>query len=273
MSKHRSLLTTVHGMGHISAVVTVGITNTPHTSQTSAKTLVRLRVNLATEHLQTQLGGQVRALLAGEVGDESVPVDGVTLGEVQAEDVILATLVILVLLAVLDTLDAGDGAVVQTDVVRLDDLLPVWVAVGQLLFLGFGLRAVQEGDDVAVQGAVDLKHAANDVLEAAQDTKRLVAVLVAIAPGAPVHTLTPGLLKTRSVGKDVAETGTQDDLAGGVLLAVRIGGFEEVLDGLDGGNGLVDDGRCVVLQDLLAGSVAEVGGDGTWISLARMFKL
>lgn len=273
MSKHCSPLTTVHGVRDISAVVTVGVTNTPHTIQASAQTRVGLGVNLATEHLETHLGGQARALLAGVVGDESVAVDGVTLGEVQAEDIMLTALGILVFLAVLDALDAADGAVVQTDVVGLDDLLPVRVVLGQDLLLSVGLCAVQEGNDVAVQGAVDLEHTADDVLEAAQDTKRLVAVLVAIAPRTPVHTLTPGLVKTRGVGKDVAETGTQDDLAGGVLLAFRIGGLEGVLDWLDGGDGLVDDGGCVVAQNLLAGSVAEVGGDSAWFTLAQIYFL
>lgn len=268
MSEHRSPLTTGHGMRDISAVVAVGITDTPNTSQTSAQARVGLRIHLVTEHLQTHLGGQAGALLAGVVGDESVPVDRATLGEVQTEYVMLATLLVLVLLTVLDALHAADGAVVQTDVVSLDDLLPVRVVLGQDLLLSVGLCAVQEGNDVVVQGAVDLEHAADDVLEAAQDTKRLVAVLKTIAPGAPVHTLTPGLVETRGVGENVAETGTQDDLAGSVLLALRIGGFEDVLDGLDGSDGLVDDGGCVVAQDLLAGSVAEVGGDGACFTLA-----
>lgn len=59
MSVHRSPFTTVHGMRDISAVVAVGITNTPNTSQTSAQARVGLRINLATEHLQTHLGGQI----------------------------------------------------------------------------------------------------------------------------------------------------------------------------------------------------------------------
>lgn len=263
MSIHSSTLTAVHSMRYVGAVVAVGITNTPHTRQARAETRVSLGIDLTTEHLQSHLLRDRRGLLSGEVGDERVPVHGVTLGEVQTENIILAALVILVLLAVLDALDTGDSPVVETDVVRLHDLLPVGVVLGQDLLLRVCLRAVEEGDDVAVQRAVDFQHAADDVLETAEDTEGLVAVLIAVAPGAPVHALTPGLVETGGVGQDIAQTGTQDDLASGVLLAVGVGGFEGVVNGFDGGDGVVDDGRGVVAQDLLASCAAEVGGDGS----------
>lgn len=137
------------------------------------------------------------------------------------------------------------------------------MGLGQNLLLGRGLSAVQESNDVAVQGSVHLKSAANDILQSTQDTERLVTVLVAIAPRTPEDTLAKSLLQTGGVREDVTETSTKDDLASRVGLAGGIGSFEDVVYGLDGGNGSVDDGGSVVTEYLLAGGTAEFSGNGS----------
>lgn len=219
-------------MGDIGAVVTVGVTNRPDARHASAQTSVSLAVDLAAEQLQAHISGQAGTLLGGEVGDERVAFDRITLREMETEDIELSALVVHVLLTVLDTLDAGDRAVIQTDVVRLHNRLPVRMVLLQDSFLVGGLRAVQECNDVFVQRAVHLQHAPNDILETAQDTKGLVAVLVPIAPWTPVHALAPCLVETGGAGQDIPETGTQDDLAGGVLLARDVSSLKGVVLGM-----------------------------------------
>lgn len=263
MRKNSSTLATEHSVRHVGAVVTICITDSPHTRQRSPQTRVRLRVDLVIQHLEAKLVGDSRALRSVEVSDESVALDGLTLGEVHEELVELAALVVLVGFAVLDALDLGDGAVVEADVVRFHDVPPVGVGLGQNILLLGGVSAIQEGNEVVVQGSVHLKGAANDILQSTQDTERLVPVFVAIAPGAPEDTLAESFLQTGGVREDVTETSAQDDLAGRVGLAGGIGGFKDVLDGLDGGNGSVDDGGGVVTEDLLAGGATEFSGDGS----------
>lgn len=205
-----------------------------------------------------------RTLRSVVVGDESVALDGLTLGEVHEEFVELAALVVLVGFPVLDALDLSDGAVVEANVVRFHDVSPVRVGLGQNVLLLRGVGAVQEGNEVIVQGGVHLKGAANDILQSTQDTERLVTVLVAIAPGAPEDTLTESFLETGGVREDVTETSAQDDLAGCVGLARGISSFEDVVDGLDRGNGSVDDAGGVVTEDLLSGGTTEFSGDGSY---------
>lgn len=267
MSKDSSTLATEHGVRDVSAVVAVGITNGPDTSQASTQTRVRLGVNLATQHLQAQLVRQARKLLTGVVGNECVTLNRLTLCEVNQELIELSALVVFVLLTVLGVLDLGDRTVVQTDLVRLNNSLPVRVSRLQGDLLLGDLSAVQERNNVLVQRAVDFLDAADDVLHTAQDTNRLVTVLVTIAPRAPVHALTPGLLNTGGLGEDIAQSSTKDDLAGSVLLARRVGCLEGfVLLLLQRSDLVVDDARGVVLQDLLPSSRTEVLRDSALIT-------
>ena len=270
MSIDSSTLTTEHGMRNVSAVVAVGITNGPDTSQASTQTGVGLGVNLGTQHVQAQLLRQGRELLRGEVGDEGVALNRLTLREVHQELVKLSALVILVFLAVLDPLNAGDRAVVQTDSVRVDNSLPVRVSRLQADLLLGNLRAVQEGNHVLVQRAVQFLDTTDDVQEAAQNTNWLVTVLVSVAPRTPVDALPPGLCNTGGFGQDIAESSAQHDLAGGVLLTRRISRLEGVvLRRLQRGNLGVNDGRGVVLLDLLPGCTAELRRDSAWFWLIQ----
>lgn len=263
MCKDSGALATEHSVRHVGAVVTVRITDSPHTRQRRPQTRVRLRVDLVTQHLEAKLVGDIRALRSGVVSDESVALDGLALGEVYEELVELAALVVLVGFAVLDALDLSDGAVVESNVVRFHDFFPVGVGLGQNSLLLGGVGAIQEGNDVVVQGSVHLKGAANNILQSTQDTEWLVTVFVAIAPGAPEDTLAESFLQSGGVREDVTEASAQDDLAGRVGLAGGIGGFEDVVDGLDAGNGSVDDSGGVVTENLLAGGATEFSGDGS----------
>lgn len=141
---------------------------------------------------------------------------------------------VLVRLAILEALNRGNGTVLDRDVPDIELRLPVLVLRGGIGLSRWSLGAVDESDDVGELG-VHLQHTANHIGKVAEDTKGLVPVLIAIAPGAPEDALAPGFLDTRRVGKNIAHTSAKDDLTGSVVLARSVDNGE--------GRGLVSTDR------------------------------
>ena len=168
--------------------------------------------------------------------------------------------------------DGLDGPVVDRDVVELEVLLPP----GELLLrLGprrRGVCPVDKGDDVGVQRD-HFADRAGGVGQGPEETKRLVGVLVAVAPGTPEDAGSPVFADARGGREDVAEAGGEDDLAGGeagLLGGVGGGGGDDEVGiigvaGGDFGDSAVDHGDGAVVGELLAGCPAEVGGGDAWV--------
>lgn len=170
------LLSAEHGMRDVGGRITVGITNSPDTGLTSTHA-ASINDNLLAGDVQAHLAGQLGVLNGGSIDDESTTLDGITLRKVHKELVELKVgSLVLVGLAVLDALNAGDGTVVNLDVPCLELVLPAcMLGLSSGLALG-GIGSVHKCDDIRVE-SVGLKHAAKDIGDAAKDSERLVAVL------------------------------------------------------------------------------------------------
>lgn len=266
MNEDSCALAAEHSMRHVGATIAVAVANSKDTRLAGAHSRVDAGVDLAVFHGKIEVGGDGGALLTRVVGDESVTVDGRPVGEVYTEDVELMALVIAVVFAALNALEGRDGGVLQAHVVGFQLLFPIGVLGGQLVLGLRRVRAIEEGNNVLIQG-VDFQDAADDVGQAAEDAEGLVAVLVSIAPGTPIHALAPGLLKTGGEGEHIHETGAEDEFPGGVDGTVSIGGVEVgsvgglVGDGRDIGDSLVHERSRVIFRDLLAGKTPELAGD------------
>jgi len=97
-------LATEHGVGNIGGTVSVSIANGKDTSLVGAHGAGNL--NLSVIHLKAHLVRESRGLVGGKVNKESIALDGLALGEVNEELVVLLVLVVVsVLAAILDTLE------------------------------------------------------------------------------------------------------------------------------------------------------------------------
>lgn len=265
MAENSGTLSTPHGVRNIGAAIIVRISDTPNTIKTGSQARFGAGVDLAILHFQAHVRWDRRALRCPEVGQERISDHRLALGEVNAEDIELFAIVASVVTAVLHTLEGRNGSVVDLDVVRLHGGAPVQgVCVQSRNFL-ISVGAVHERNDVLVQSR-DLGNTGDNVVQGSKDTVRLVAVLISIAPGAPVDALSEAFAETGSGGEVIDETGGQDDLACGVLGTLGVFGAEDggcigAVLGSDGGDGVVDErGRAVVERgDLLSGRVAECG--------------
>lgn len=266
MNVDTSLLSSVHGVGNVGATITVGITDGEDTNLVGAH--AGGNIDLVVDDLKTHLSGQVGRLNSGEVDDDGIAVDGLASGEVQTELVeLLVGVLVAVLAAVLKTLNRGDGTVVNGGVPGGKLLLPVGNLGSGAGFAISGLRAVDEGDDIIVQ-SVSLQDVGQHVGDITDHAEGLVTVLVAITPGAPEDTLAPAVFQAGGSGKHIPNTGSQHNLAGGVVLALAVsdseGGEVTSAPGDNGVHSLVGEVGSGVLRDLLTRQRSEGSGRGTY---------
>ena len=111
------------------------------------------------------------------VDDKGTTLNRLTLSEVDEELVeLLVGSLVLVGLAILDALNAGDSAVIDFDVPRIKLLFPTIVLASSGDLTGWCVSSVDEGNDVGVQ-SVGLQYTAKNVGNASKNAERLVTVL------------------------------------------------------------------------------------------------
>lgn len=265
MHKDTSLLASVHGVGNVGAAIAVGITHSKDTSFAGAHT--SSDIDLVVDEIETHLGRKSRSLNSWDIDHDGVTLNWLTGSEVNQELVELSVGVLLaVLAAILQTLNGGDGAVVDGGVPPSELLLPIRDLGGGASLALRGLSSVDECDDIVIL-SVSLEHVGQLVGDITDQTEGLVTVLVTIAPGAPEDTLAPSVLEARSRGKNILNTGSQHDLAGGVVLALAISdGERRVVTCGPWNNGLyslIGEVGCRVLGDLLPRQTSEDSGRST----------
>lgn len=183
-------LTAPQGMRQVRRVVRVRIADRIHARHVRQQAARLVRVQTLAVDGHAQVPPDARRLLLGEGHQEGGALDGLALGEVDAEEVVLgharqARVGVLVgVVAVLQAVDGRDRAVLDGDVVQRQVLLPLRVgrrrggaALGRV-------GAVDEGDDVLVERQ-DFLDRAGGLVQGDEQAEALVGVLVAVAPGAP----------------------------------------------------------------------------------------
>lgn len=174
---------------HVGAVVRVGVADGVDARDVGGVALGRLGREPAAPELDAGLGADGAALLVGEAEEEGGALDGVALGELDREEVVLGRrrqrrVGLGVVVGVAEAGDGGDGAVLDRDLVQVEELLELGVLGLGLGAGGLGVGAVGEGDEVGVEGQ-DLADEGGEVTEGGrQQTEGLVGVLVAVTPGA-----------------------------------------------------------------------------------------
>ena len=269
MDKDGSALAGDEGVGHVGHHIVVGIANGVDAWNVGLVTLGVVGNVTTLFELNTDITANPRRLLILVAGEESTALHGLVVTfEVNAEQVQLRVRrqagVSVGVRAVAETVEGGDGVVDDLDLVDLEVLLPLReLLLGLFAVLG-RVGSVDEGDNVLVEGA-HLADEDGNLLQSGEETQALVGVLVAVTPGAPVDALAPVLLDAWGVGEQVAQTGSQNDLAGGDgLCALGVDGEPGVVVvGLDGRDGAVGEAHRVVVREELTSSVAVVGGSDT----------
>lgn len=157
---------------HVGHVIRVRIADGVHAGDVRSKTLGAVGREPAAVQLDAHGLADVGPLGLGEAGEEGGALHGLALGEVDAEQVVLGRRgqagVGCRVAAVAQPLDARDRAVVHRHVVNLQVPVPTGKAG-----VGGGARrgrvgAVDEGDDIRVQGG-DLADRARGFLERRED--------------------------------------------------------------------------------------------------------
>lgn len=211
-----SALTTEHRVGHVGAVIGIGITHAEDTSLTGPHAIEVDLDLLVLRHVKAHLGRKCGALDGRKIGNESVALDRLAVSEIDDKFVELQIGgLVLMNLAVPRVFNASDGAVLDLDVPCIQLLLPALVLGRCSSFAFGGLGTVDKGNYVTEQG-VDFHYTVEYIGNAAENTERLITVLVAVAPGTPEDALTPGFSQTGGVGEDILHPSPEHDLAGRV---------------------------------------------------------
>lgn len=146
-----SLLSTKHSMGNISRGIAVGITDTPDTRHTSAHA-ARNNINLLVCDVQAHLGREGRVLNGRRVDNQGTTLNGLALIKVDEEFVeLLVRSLVLMGLAILDALNAGDSAVVDFHIPRIKLSFPAIVLASSGNLTSWCVSSVDKGNNVGEQ--------------------------------------------------------------------------------------------------------------------------
>lgn len=268
MNINSSALAAKHCVRNIGSPVAVGVSNSVDARVVGFH--VGRDLNLGASHVEVEILSNIGILRVGEVCDERAALDALPVGEVDSEQIKFTVFSgVVVVTAALEAVDRDNAFIVYSHIVSFQLSLPVGVLVRQSLSLLGSVGTVDKGDDVLVE-LPDLNHTADHVTQATQDTKGLVAVLVAVAPRTPVDTFAPAFFDAGGVGQDIFHSGTQDNPTCCVFQTLGVGGLvvRAVVDRLHGRHSGVLH-RCgrVVSRDLLARKVSEHGRNSSCLSV------
>lgn len=258
----------VRDVGHH---VRVGVTDSIHAGNVGNEALGRIRRKTAIDQLHAQIRSNPAGLFVIVRCEEGVALDkgGATVGllELDAEEVVLRVggQAGVAESSILEPVDAGDGAVVNRHIVKLQVRLPPGEGLLRSGTLLLRIGPIDKGHDITVERG-HLPNKARDARQRREETQTLVRVLVPVTPRAPVDALAPILPQAGGLREEVVQAGGENDLAGGDGLCGDVAARD--LDGEEGvvlvrvdlGHGAVCPGDGLVVGELLPGGPAVVCG-------------
>jgi len=162
-------------------------------------------------------------LNGGEVGEESVPFNGASVGKGDIELVIFRVSGhVMYYRSILDSVNALDACIVDDYPVPLEFCDPAWTVLVQDRNILIRVGPIYESNDV-VKKRLRLYDTTDGINDGAKDAKALVTMLISIAPVTPKNASLPRIFDAWRVWENVAEASGKDDFAAGVGRTIGIG--------------------------------------------------